>query len=241
MNIGIIGYGKMGKLIEQQALLKGHKVTCKGSPRTIFKDTPLDTLKQVDVFIDFSHADAVENNIKQVISLKKNLIEGTTGWDSQNPATKELIYKSGIGFLFSANFSLGVKLFLNILEKAAELMNSFEDYDVSVIEQHHNQKADSPSGTALAVTNVLLPKIERKKTIACNTSGKLEPTQLHVSSLRCGSIPGTHSVLFDSLVDNITITHQARNKDGFASGAVTAAEWLKGKSGIYTLADLFNN
>jgi len=239
MKIGLIGYGKMGQLIEKIALQKKHQIVCKGSPRSLFKETPAKTLQEVDVFIDFSHPEYVLDNIKHVSALKKNLIEGTTGWDVQGAEARTLIEKSQIGFLFAPNFSIGMKLFLNMLLKAAQLMDAFPDYDVSVMEQHHNQKVDAPSGSAKAIIKTLIPQIKRKSAVVCNVDRQIAPHELHVASLRCGSIPGTHTVLFDSLADSITITHQARNREGFALGAVTAAEWILGKSGIYSLEDIF--
>jgi 4-hydroxy-tetrahydrodipicolinate reductase len=223
--IALIGYGKMGRMVEDVAIQKGH---------TIFSKQDIHL---ADVCIDFSHPSVVLENIQMVAKAGKNLVVGTTGWYDHINQVQTLVEKTKIGFLYAPNFSIGVHLFLKMVSYAASLINQFDEYDVGVIESHHNKKADSPSGTANAICNVLLQNIDRKKTIVSDGE-QISPSTLQVSSLRCGSIPGTHSVLFDSQADTITLTHQARNREGFARGAVSAAEWLQGKKGFFTLEEM---
>lgn len=221
MQIALIGYGKMGRLIEKLALSEGHTVCAKlNSPQW----NPGE-LKNADVCMDFSHPKSAMENIKKAALAGKNVIMGTTGWTDQLDEVKKCVETGQIGFLHSPNFSIGVALFLRIVEEAARLFDTFEEYDIAGWECHHALKADSPSGTAKAILQRLSDKMERKK-------------NPEFSSVRCGNFPGTHSVIFDSPEDTITLTHQARNREGFARGALAAAEWLKGRSGFYTLDDM---
>lgn len=151
---------------------------------------------------------------------------GTTGWEKDLDSVQQHVEKAKIGLLFSPNFSFGVQIFYKIIAEAAALLASREEYDVGLIEQHHQQKRDHPSGTAKQLAAILQEKGMRNK------------RDLSIASLRCGTIPGTHTVLFDSAVDTITLTHQAHNREGFAAGAVLAAEWLQGKRGFFTLDDM---
>lgn len=235
LKIGLVGYGKMGRLIEEAALQKGHCINAKTS-----RHLDIASFKQSQVCIDFSHPESVMDNIRTLAAMGKNLVIGTTGWYDHLDEVKSLVSKYQIGFIYSPNFSVGVNLFLKVVEEAAALIDAFPDYDVGLFEAHHNQKADSPSGTAKAIADTLVQQIRRKTAITDNNSiGRISPNELHVTSLRCGSIPGTHSVIFDSPSDSITLTHQARDREGFARGAVTAAEWLNGKKGFYTIEDMF--
>lgn len=230
LKIGLIGYGKMGRMIEQVAHQKGHSI--------VTKNGDLAALKHAEICIDFSHPSVVMNNILEMAKLGKNLVIGTTGWYDNLSEVREIVREYQIGLLYSPNFSIGVNLFIKIVEEAAALIAPFTEYDVGVFEAHHNQKADSPSGTAKAIANALLNHIIHKNDIVENVEGRVLPHQLHVSSLRCGYIPGTHTVTFDSPADTITLTHQARSREGFARGAVVAAEWLHGKKGLFTLEDI---
>lgn len=150
---------------------------------------------------------------------------GTTGWEEHFDAVQQYVKKYQIGLLYSPNFSMGVQLFFKIVAEAASLIGPFESYDVGLLEEHHKHKLDRPSGTAKRLAEILTDRLQRKE-------------ELSVASLRCGSIPGTHTVLFDSTVDTITLTHQAHNREGFAAGAVLAAEWLQGKQGFFTMDDM---
>lgn len=226
----------MGKMIEKSALARNHSIAAKFSSQNLIS---INTVKESDVCIDFSHPDAILNNIHTLAKAGKNIVVGTTGWYDKLDEVKQIVKKNRIGLLYSPNFSIGVNLFLEIVSAAAKLLDLFPDYDVGMIEAHHNQKVDSPSGTALAISQELLKQIKRKKRIVEELQGKPIPSDaIHLSTLRCGAIPGTHSVIFDSPADTITLTHQARSREGFALGAVVAAEWLVGKQGLFTLNDL---
>ncbi|WP_044882498.1 4-hydroxy-tetrahydrodipicolinate reductase [Neochlamydia sp. EPS4] len=239
MKIALIGYGKMGHLIEEIALQQGHTIIAILPSSEAVSSLKENLIQQVDICIDFSAPQAVLSNLQRLAPFKKNIVMGTTGWEEHLDEVKKLIHEHQIGFLFSPNFSVGVHLFKNIVEAAAQLMNEFEDYDVAGQELHHYQKKDSPSGTAKSLVSILLEKIQRKKNpLYDRVDRPIAPHELNFSSVRCGSIPGTHTIIFDSPADTLTITHQARNREGFARGALAAAEWLIGKKGIFTLEDM---
>lgn len=175
-----------------------------------------------DVCIDFSHPDALFKHLQKAAGHKKPLVIGTTGWESQKVEVLRFVKEHEMGVVASPNFSLGIHLLLSILKEAAQCMKPFEEYEIAGIEVHHSQKIDAPSGTAIAISNVIDDSIGKK----CS-----------FSSVRVGSIPGTHTVLFDSPCDTISITHTARNREGFAKGALLAASWICGKKGFYTFEE----
>ena len=245
MNIAIIGYGKMGKEIEKIAKAKGITIKAIVDPNyenATHKEINEESMKEIDVCVDFTHPDNVVDNIKKISEFKKNIVVGTTGWYDQMDDIKSLIETTGNSLIWSGNFSLGVNIFFKIIEDAAKAMNKFNDYDVFVHEFHHNQKADSPSGTAVMIGNILKDNMDRKnKIVTEELKRKIEPDELHISSTRSGSIPGTHIVGFDSTADTIELKHTARGRQGFALGAVMAAEWIKGKKGFYNIEDMMGN
>jgi 4-hydroxy-tetrahydrodipicolinate reductase len=240
LRILLIGYGRMGKAIKDIALKRSHEVISVDpiDPSADFRELNSDSIKGVDVCIDFSSPDFALSNAKIVSNFKKNLVMGTTGWydkiDEMKNVTKE------IGFLWSGNFSIGMNVFFHSVKETAKLMNNLPDYDVAVSEIHHNQKKDSPSGSAQMIGKIILEYIKRKTKLVsnCFSDRKPEPFELHVSSMRCGNVPGTHAVLFDSLVDSIELKHTARGREGFALGSVLAAEFIFNKKGFFTIDDL---
>jgi 4-hydroxy-tetrahydrodipicolinate reductase len=240
MRIGLIGYGNMGRQIEQLAPQRQHTVV-----RIFTKDHPLwaaSDLSQIDVLVDFSRAEAVLRNIETAASAKINLVEGTTGWYHALDEVAQIVRSAKIGLIYAPNFSLGVQIFFKIVEHAGRLFNHFPEYDLFVHEIHHAQKADSPSGTALRLGDILLRTVERKSEVLTErAASKRLASQLHISSTRVGSVPGTHIVGFDSVADTIELTHTARSRAGFAWGALIAAEWIKDKQGLFTMDDLFND
>lgn len=235
IKIALIGYGKMGKIIEQMALKNGDAIVARISSQN--SDWSPSEIQEADVCIDFSHPQCVIQNIHKAVECGKNLVIGTTGWDDHLSQIITLVNNSSIGALYSPNFSIGAAIFLKTLSEAASLFNSFQDYDVGGTECHHNKKIDSPSGTAKAMANVLLEKLERKKRIIYQPEEHVNDA-IHISSLRCGSMTGTHSVIFDSSFDSITLTHSSKNREGFANGALHAAHWLKGRKGFFTFENL---
>ena len=237
MKIALIGYGKMGKLCQEIALKRNHQVITIDPLNADHSEINAQSLAEVDVCIDFSSPKVVLENIRKVAELNKNLVVGTTGWYDHLEEVKEIT--KNIGFLYASNFSVGMNLFFQMTKDAAKLMNKFNDFDVAGVELHHNQKLDSPSGTTTTLANILKDNLDRKEKLVYDiVDRKIEPNELHFASLRCGSIPGTHSIFFDSTADTIELKHTARNREGFASGAVLAAEWLNGKQGFFTFSDI---
>lgn len=243
-NIALIGYGKMGKIIRRLAEEKGHtiKVVIDPNCENTMKEITAETLEGVDVCIDFTHPSVIIDNIRKVASLGKNIVVGTTGWYYQMNEVKKIVEESGIGLIWSGNFSIGVNAFFRIVENASKIFNNIETYDAMVHEFHHNQKADSPSGTASMIGKIVLDNLDRKdKIVEDRLARKIEPNELQVSSTRGGSIPGTHSVIFDSPQDTIELRHTARSREGFATGSVLAAEFINGKKGFFSINDLMDD
>ncbi|HOB29271.1 MAG: 4-hydroxy-tetrahydrodipicolinate reductase [Dethiobacteria bacterium] len=246
MRIGIAGYGQMGALIRQTALARGHLVPTVIDPQSNAEEVTAKELTclspPLDVIIDFTSPQAAVKNIERYGELKVSAVIGTTGWYEQMEQVASIVEESGIGLIWSSNFSLGVNLFFRLVETAASMMNRFPQYDLFVHESHHRRKVDSPSGTAKMIGDILLDKLDRKKTILNELPDRqLEDHELHLSSSRGGAIPGNHRVIFDSEVDTIVLEHNARSRCGFAEGAVRAAEWIYGRSGLYDINDFMNS
>jgi len=241
MNIAIIGYGGMGKEIERIAVARG--ITVKSiidpiSKGAMFKEINGESLKDCDVAIEFTQPDCAVENIKKVISLGVNLVVGTTGWYDCVDDVKGIVNKSKVGFVYGSNFSVGVHAYFRVIEAAAKIFDKIPDYDIWGHEIHHYRKKDSPSGTAKSISKILLENIERKKKVVYDTlHRKREDDELHFSSLRGGPVNFKHTIGFDSGADTVTIEHSARNRGGYALGAVLAAEWINGKKGFFIVDD----
>ena len=228
MNIAIIGYGKMGHEIEKAAIAKGMTVASIIDPQNKgagFREINEESMRNADVCIDFTAPNAVIENIRKISKFKKNIVVGTTGWHDKIDEIRKVVKHNNIGFIYASNFSIGVNIFFRIVENAARMMNKANDYDVFGYELHHSKKLDSPSGTAKTIEKILVDNIRRLK-------------QVNFASVRAGSIPGTHVVGFDSSADTIELTHIARNREGFALGAVMAAEWIQNRKGFYSIDDM---
>lgn len=241
MNLALIGHGRMGKEVEVVAKEKGLKVAAIFSATNNAGGAGLTaaSLKGIDVCIDFSTAAAVLDNIAAAASCGKSIVVGTTGWYDRMEQVKQLVKERKIGFLYAPNFSLGVNLFSQLAIDAARLFEKHSDYDVAISEIHHHGKADSPSGTALSLASLMMQTFRRKTEIlTANPHRAIKPHEIHVTSTRVGTINGKHTVLFDSEADTIELVHTAKNRRGFALGAIVAAEWLKGKKGFYTMRDV---
>jgi 4-hydroxy-tetrahydrodipicolinate reductase len=245
MNIAIVGFGNMGQKARDIALSRSHNVNIiidpihKDATHKSIKDTDLSS---VDIILDFSSKEAVFENLEVAVLQNKNMIIGTTGWYDKLKDVEKLTKENNIGVLWSANFSIGVHMYYKILEKAGELVNKQNEYDIWGTELHHKNKADSPSGTAKEISNILLDKIERKeKVVYDKLDRKIDPGEIHFSSTRGGIINFSHTIGFDSDSDTITITHSARDRGGYALGAIKSAEWLYGKKGFYSMDDFLNN
>ncbi len=246
MRIGICGYGQMGKTIHRKAVAKGYEVPEVIDPQSRAPEVTareITSIKRpVDVIIDFTHPRAVIGNIERCGELKVPVVVGTTGWYDQMNRVAAVVEEAGIGLIWSGNFSLGVNLFFRLVETAAAIMNRFPHYDAAIHEIHHRQKADSPSGTAQMIAGIMVKHLDRKsRPVSSLDNRKIDEHELHVSSTRCGSAPGTHRVIFDSDVDTITLEHSARSREGFAEGAIVAAEWIRGKKGLFTINEMMNS
>ena len=244
MNIALLGYGKMGKEVERIAREKGVTIKKIFTIENNLGTTGItrQSLADVDVCIDFSIPTAVMENLKAVADCGKSIVIGTTGWYDKLKDAEKIVKEKKIGLLYSANFSLGMNIFYHILASTSHLMDRYECYDVGIHEIHHKGKADSPSGTALSLGQIVLQNSRRKKNVLTETSRKeIKPEQLHITSTRIGHVVGRHSVLFDSEADSIELVHTAKNRGGFALGAIMAAEWLKRKKGIFTMKDVITS
>lgn len=259
MRIALVGYGKMGHIIEKSARNFGHEVaatvdvaaedaTCivpQGDYAAV-----ADAVRRsgADGVIEFSHPRAAAGNIKALLPLGLPLVVGTTGWGAEEDGIRRLAEECGGVVMRSANFSVGVNMFYRIVEEAAKLAAQFDEYDAAIFEAHHNQKADSPSGTALDIARRLMANYPSKTRIVTEAfHAKPQPNELHVASMRLGAVPGTHTVFFDSGADTIELTHRARGREGFANGAVHALERLAAgiadgrlmRGRLYGMDDLF--
>jgi len=224
----------MGREIDSVAREQGETIA-----RVFEIDDPVrpQALAGVDVCMDFSTPQAVLTNIRAAVEAGTDIVVGTTGWDAHLPEIRGIVRESGM--LYSTNFSLGMNIFFRIVRRAAELMRNAGEYDPYIHEIHHRQKVDSPSGTALSLARILLERIECKTSILTEPpQGKISPETLHVSSTRAGVVTGTHTIGFDSEADLIELRHIAKNRRGFALGALAAARWLRGRKGIYTMDDV---
>lgn len=234
MKIALIGYGKMGKAIEEIALDKGHEIILKiDLDNTHLLDTEL---KNADVAIEFTSPHSAVDNLKKCFDAGVPVVCGSTGWlEHWEEITNYCKEKNG-GFLYASNFSIGVNIFFELNKMLAEMMSERTEYQVSVEEIHHTQKKDAPSGTAITIAEGILEKITRFKKWVNHSS--LEIEELQIISKRIDPAPGTHVVKYESEIDTLEIKHTAHNRKGFAVGAVLAAEYLDGKNGIHTMQDV---
>lgn len=243
MNIALIGYGNMGKEVERVAAERKISIkkifTVENNLRAMAINQK--ALADVDVCIDFSVPSAVVENVTAVAGCGKNIVVGTTGWYDKLETVKKVCKEKKIGMLYSSNFSLGMNLFFQVLTSASHFFDKFDQYDVGIQETHHRGKLDSPSGTALAMGQIVMQNVRRKKEMLHESPHRqVKPEELHISSTRVGHVVGCHRVVFDSEFDSIELTHTAKNRTGFALGALIAAEWLKGKKGVYTMKDVLS-
>ena len=231
MKIALLGYGKMGQVIERIALERGHEIVLKKDEFNTY-----DGLSTADVAIDFSVPTAAVANISSCFHANVPVVSGTTGWLEHYNEMEALCNEKQGGFISSSNFSLGVNIFFELNEYLAKIMAQFDSYKVSMEEIHHTQKLDAPSGTAISLAKGVIENSAYAKW----TMEKANSNEIHIEAKRIGDVPGTHTVTYDSTVDSIELKHTAHNREGFALGAVIAAEWLAGKKGIYTMKDVLN-
>lgn len=237
MKIALIGYGKMGKTIERIARERGHEIVSIIDVDNQ-EDFTSDAFKSADVAIEFTVPSvALENYIKAFKS-GVAVVSGTTGWNDKLPEMKELIDKEGYTLFWSSNFSLGVNIFMAVNKYLAKIMNKFPDYNVEMTEVHHTQKLDAPSGTAITLAEGILQNLERKS--AWVKESQTTENEMAIKSIREGQVPGIHTIRYESHVDSIEITHDAKSREGFALGAVVAAEFTCGKKGLLGMEDMLN-
>ena len=235
MKIAIIGYGKMGKAIEEIAIAKGHEIVLKIDAYNT-SDFTKENVQKANVAIEFTGPDTAFENISKCIEWGVPVISGSTGWLDDFEKAKKLCEEKKGCLIYASNFSIGVNLFFEINKKVASLMESYDNYDVSMTETHHTEKKDAPSGTAISLAEQILAQIGRKNKWVNEASR--EATDLIIRSERIDPAPGTHTVSYDSPIDSIEITHTAHTRKGFASGAVLAAEFANQKMGIFTMKDV---
>jgi 4-hydroxy-tetrahydrodipicolinate reductase len=226
MKIAIVGYGKMGRMIERVAAARGHEIVARFDldNNANFGGLTPQNLKGVDVAIEFSTPETAFENIRRLIETKTPVVVGTTGWYARLDEVKKLINENSGAMVYGANFSIGMNLFFKIVRDAAELFARYSQYDPFLIEHHHKFKKDAPSGTALVIAKLMR-----------ESYGDRMP---EANAVRAGYVPGTHEVGFDSEADTLTLTHTARSREGFAVGAVLAAEKIVGKQGLYEFSEL---
>ncbi|WP_300669996.1 4-hydroxy-tetrahydrodipicolinate reductase [Soonwooa sp.] len=230
MKIALVGYGKMGQIIDDIAQQRGHEVVAR------LKETPtVGTLNNADVVIEFSNPEAAFKNIKFCLEQQIPVVCGTTGWLDKKPEIEKIAVDQGTAFIYGSNFSLGVNLFFAINEKLAQLMHPFKsEYNCQLEEIHHIHKKDAPSGTAISITEGIIKNSDFESWKLEETHGK----ELGIFAIREDEVPGTHSVYYKSNVDEIELKHRAFNRKGFALGAVIASEWIVGKKGVFDMKDV---
>ncbi len=239
VKVVLLGYGQMGKMIASLAKEMDVEIVAKLDLSDNIND--LDKI-DFDVAIDFTIPMAVEDNFKKIMSLGKSYVIGTTGWYDKLDQFRTDTEDANGSCVWGSNFSVGMQTFYKLIENAGKLIDKIDEYDISVHEIHHRRKKDSPSGSAIALANILLDNIERKTDIMEETCHEqIDKGSIHVSSSRLGAITGTHTVYLDSKADTIELTHRAKNRTGFAKGALLAAKWIAGRKGFYSFNEVIDD
>ncbi|MBO8151346.1 MAG: 4-hydroxy-tetrahydrodipicolinate reductase [Candidatus Marinimicrobia bacterium] len=244
MKLSLIGFGKMGRTIKNLAEKYNHKVISIVDPyskEATHREISNESIQDSDVCIEFSTPESVISNIEAIARLKKDLVVGTTGWHNELNRVKELVEQMGIKLIYASNFAIGVNLFFMIVRYCARLVNQLNSYDVSIFEVHHSQKKDIPSGTAITLGDIIRDEMKQKDEIVTNLTGKIDPNQIHITGIRCGNIFGEHSVILDSNVDTILLSHRAKNREIFAEGVFFALDRLNKVKGMISFQDLLRD
>lgn len=238
LNIALLGYGKMGKEIEQLAIAAGHQISVIIDNEDDWNLKAKD-LAFADVAIDFSMPKTAISNIEKCFAAKVPIVIGTTGWYTDFERISQQCIKEKQSLFYATNFSLGVNIFSAINKKLAQIMNRFPEYEISITETHHTQKLDAPSGTAISLAKDIIDQLDNKNSWELHEEAKsIDANAIPIKAYRIENVPGTHEITYSSLVDTIKISHEAINRKGFAKGAILAAEWLYNKQGIFTMNDL---
>jgi len=240
-----MGYGRMGREVEKILLTRGHRIVSRVDPGGIGDELKpsQESLDAADAVIEFALPGEIEKNAEIYSRCGLKAVVGTTGWEDKKEEVLKPFANSEGAYLYGSNFSIGAHLFFRLTAAASRMINKVEEYDVMLCEYHHSKKIDAPSGTALTAAQLVIDNLDRKKEIfPGNPPGAIKPEQLHVASVRGGSIPGIHTLTLDSPADSVEISHNARNRSGFALGAVMAAEWLmNNKTGVFTVDDFISD
>jgi 4-hydroxy-tetrahydrodipicolinate reductase len=247
MKIALLGYGKMGKIIEKIAIDRKHEIVLKIDYDNQH-DLTTENLQMADVAIEFSTPATVLNNIEHCFKAGVPVVVGTTGWYNELEQVKQQCESGNNSLIYASNFSVGVNIFFHVNRVLAKLMNNYPYYDVQVEEIHHTQKLDSPSGTAITIAEGIIENLSSKKEWvnvltadgAETADDNVKNDQLLIESFRINNVPGTHTVIYDSEVDTVELKHTAHNRNGFALGAVLAAEWIQDKKGFHSVEDMFD-
>ena len=229
MKIALLGYGKMGKVIEKIALERGHEIVLRKDRSDTFEG-----ITNADIAIDFSVPTSAVSHISECLNQNIPVISGTTGWLENYAEMVDLCHEKNGSFIYASNFSLGVNIFFELNNYLAKMMKNLKDYNVSMEEIHHTQKLDTPSGTAISLANGIIENTDYVNWTIENPTAN----QIYIDAKRIENVPGTHSVFYDSKVDQIEIKHTEHSREGFALGSVIAAEWLIGKKGVFTMKDV---
>jgi 4-hydroxy-tetrahydrodipicolinate reductase len=232
MNIALLGYGKMGQVIESLALKAGHKIVYKST-----SDKQDGDLNSADVAIEFSTPDAAPINLKLCFEINIPVVCGTTAWLEHWDDIVALCEQHQGAMVYASNFSVGVQIFFEMQRHLSQIMSRHKDYDVSIEERHHLQKKDAPSGTAISLAEITMAASNHKKWVLGTAQS---PDDLPIEALREPNTPGTHKVIYKNAIDQITMEHQAHSREGFASGALMAAQWVVGKTGIFSMKDVLH-
>ena len=235
MNIALIGYGKMGQTIEKIALKRGHNIVLRISSANKH-EMDAAHLQQADVAIEFTRPDSAKENVIRCLSAGIGVVCGTTGWNEQLQEANNAATSNNVAFLQASNFSIGVNIFFEVNKLLAALMNGHSEYGITIEETHHTQKKDAPSGTAITIAEQIIQKMDSKEKWLLNDNN--DPSAVPILAHRIENVPGTHTVTYASEIDDIEIRHIAHNRDGFAQGAVLAAEYIAGKKGIFSMKDV---
>lgn len=239
MKIALLGYGRMGQAIEKKALAKGHTIVYKTNEKIDIKKAD-----KADVAIDFSIPEAAFENISTCLKNKIPVVSGTTGWLDRYEEAMQLCRENETAFLYASNFSLGVNLFFELNEKFAEMMQNFTQYQVEIEEIHHTKKRDAPSGTAISLADQIIEngkKTNWKLSESSKNEANIEENTIPITAKRIDQVPGTHMVKYTSEIDDIELKHTAHSRDGFALGALLAAEWIHGKTGVFGMRDVLKS
>jgi 4-hydroxy-tetrahydrodipicolinate reductase len=235
LKIALIGYGKMGKMIEQIALGRGHDIICTLTHMSSANDWK--AISKADVAIEFTKPDSAVANIKKCFASNVPVVVGTTGWYEKLDEIKSICLKDKQALVTASNFSIGVNLFFHVNKILAQAIENLPEYNVEIEEIHHTQKLDAPSGTAITIAEGILSELRRKINWKLDTE-MTSAADLSIKSIRTDDVPGTHTVKYSSSIDDIEIKHIAHNRSGFATGAVVAAEWLSDKKGTFNMSDI---